>query len=200
MKRYSKLCLAIMLVLVFSLASFAQELDRKETLVVTGAAWGPPSSWNILIPNPAEGTTALVYETLFSFNPLKNEYRPWLAESGEWVSDNVYVLKLRKGIKWNDGKNFTAKDVVFTWEMIMKAPQVVSRDGFDDIQRMETPDDYTVVMYLKEQRAAWLLNWAAMSLGSTAWPNSWACRASPSCRRSRSSGARASSLMPVARG
>ena len=155
MKRYSKLCLAIMLVLVFSLASFAQELDRKETLVVTGAAWGPPSSWNILIPNPAEGTTALVYETLFSFNPLKNEYRPWLAESGEWVSDNVYLLKLRKGIKWNDGKNFTAKDVVFTYELA-KANELPYSPIWKWMESIKAEGSYTVrVTFSEPHYAEW---------------------------------------------
>ena len=79
----------------FLAAPFAQEPDRERALVVTGAAWGPPPVGNILIPNPAESTTALVYETLFSFNPLKNEYRPWLAESGGGFP-TMYVLKLRR--------------------------------------------------------------------------------------------------------
>ena len=70
------LLLALVMVLVLSTATFAQELDRSETLVVTGAMWGPPSSWNILIPNPVQGVQGLVYETLFSYNPLTNEYRP----------------------------------------------------------------------------------------------------------------------------
>jgi len=30
--------------------SLAQDLPREETLVVSGAMWGPPSTWNILIP------------------------------------------------------------------------------------------------------------------------------------------------------
>ena len=97
---------------------------------------------------------------------------PTVDNGGISPDGKVFTFHLRKDAKWHDGKPVTAKDVVFTWEMIMKAPQVVSRDGFDDIQRMETPDDYTVVMYLKEQRAAWLLNWAAISgaiIPSHAW-------------------------------
>jgi peptide/nickel transport system substrate-binding protein len=88
---------------------------------------------------------------------------PTVDNGGISADGKVFTFHLRKDAKWHDGKPVTAKDVVFTWEMIMKAPQVVSRDGFSDIERMETPDDYTVVMYLKEQRAAWLLNWAAVS-------------------------------------
>ncbi|MFW5889354.1 MAG: ABC transporter substrate-binding protein, partial [Bacillota bacterium] len=117
----SKVFILAALVILLSLSSavLAQEnidpvedLEREETLVVTGAMWGPPSTWNILIPNPTPGTGGLVYETMFSYNPLDNEYEPWLAEDGEWVSDNEYVLDLREGINWTDGEEFNAEDVV----------------------------------------------------------------------------------------
>jgi len=153
MKGFSRLFLVFMLVLVFSLTSFGQELDRSETLVVTGAAWGPPSSWNILIPNPAEGTTALVYETLFSFNPLKNEYRPWLAETGEWVSDNEYVVKLRKGIKWTDGVDFTAEDLVFTYELA-KDNELPYSPIWKWLRAAVAEDDYTVRFIFREPHYA----------------------------------------------
>lgn len=142
-KSFSRLLLVLMLVLACSLLSFAAEFDRSETLVVTGAAWGPPSSWNILIPNPQMGTGGLVYETLFSYNPLKNEYRPWLAESGEWVSDKEYVVKLRKGITWTDGKAFTAKDVVFTYE-IAKDNELPYSPIWNWMKSVVAKDNYTV--------------------------------------------------------
>src|SRR6056297_1320784 len=97
--------------------SLAQDLPREETLVVTGAMWGPPSTWNVLIPNPTPGTGGLVYEPLFSYNPVKDEFTPWLAESGEWVSDNEYLLELREDISWSDGEAFNAEDVVFTYQL-----------------------------------------------------------------------------------
>ncbi|GAH18696.1 unnamed protein product, partial [marine sediment metagenome] len=69
----------------------------------------PPSSWNPITPwAVATGTRGLCYESLFLYDPLTDEYTPWLAESGEWVSSNVYELKVRKGIKWSDGAMFTA--------------------------------------------------------------------------------------------
>src|SRR5690554_5798780 len=87
---------------------------RNETLYISGTQWGPPSSWNPFMQgNYATGTIGFVYETLFLYDPLADEYIPWLAESGEWVSDNVYELTIREGITWSDGTPFTAEDVKF---------------------------------------------------------------------------------------
>lgn len=151
MKR--KLILALMMVLVFSTATLAAEFDRSETIVVTGAMWGPPSSWNVLIPNPTPGTGGLVYETLFSYNPLTNEYGPWLAESGEWVSDNEYVVKFRKGIKWTDGEPFTAHDYVFTYELA-KGNELPYSPIWNWMESITAIDDYTASVKFSEPHYA----------------------------------------------
>ena len=57
----------------------------------------------------------LLYETLFRYDPLKDKFIPWLATSGAW-SGNTYVVTLRNGVKWNDGKPLTGADVKFTFE------------------------------------------------------------------------------------
>ena len=65
----------------------------------------------------------LIYETLFYVNPYNGKISPWLAESSKWTNGNkTLVVTLRKGIKWNDGQNFTAKDVVFSFELLKKFP------------------------------------------------------------------------------
>ena len=42
--------------------------------------------------------------------------QPGLAESWRAISDTVWEFKLRPGVKWHDGRDFTADDVVFTFE------------------------------------------------------------------------------------
>lgn len=95
---------------------------RNETLYTSGTQWGPPSNWNpFMTGSYAMGTLGLCYETLFIYDPLADQYTPWLAESGKWVDDTTYEIKLRQGIQWSDGKPFTADDVKFTFEMGKKA-------------------------------------------------------------------------------
>ncbi len=130
----------------------AQEAEyvRSETLYTSGTQWGPPSSWNPFnTGNYAMGTLGLCYETLFIFDPLTNEYKPWLAESGEWTSDNVYELKVREGIAWSDGEPFTAADVKFTFELGETAPIVFS-PLWDWLDSIEQVDDYALKFTFSE--------------------------------------------------
>lgn len=43
---------------------------------------------------------------------------PKLAKSFT-VNGNDYIVNLRRGVKWSDGKEITADDVVFTWQNII---------------------------------------------------------------------------------
>ena len=90
-------------------------LPRNETLYTSGTAWGPFTNFNPLRPGYATGVLGLLYETLFRYDPLKDRFIPWLATSGKWQGRS-YVVTLRSGVTWNDGKPLTAADVKFTFE------------------------------------------------------------------------------------
>ena len=52
--------------------------------------------------------------------------------------------KLKRGVKWHDGKPFTADDVVFNWEYANDpATAAVTIASYKDI-KVEKVDDYTV--------------------------------------------------------
>jgi len=94
--------------------------ERSETLYVSGAAWGPPSTWNPFQPGSlanTTGTIGYVYEFLFAFDPMTGLMTPWLAESGEWTDADTYAVTLREGLTWSDGEPLTAADVIFTFEL-----------------------------------------------------------------------------------
>src|SRR3990167_3092998 len=54
---------------------------------------------------------------------------PELAESWSWSPDRTKLtFKLRQGVKWHDGKPFTAKDVKCTWDALAGRPAEAQQD------------------------------------------------------------------------
>ncbi len=84
---------------------------RAETLVTSGSQWGNISGTNPWMPGQVTGIVGLVNETLLRYDPLKDAYIPWLASSAKFTAPNVYTIVVRPGVKWTDGKAFTAADV-----------------------------------------------------------------------------------------
>jgi peptide/nickel transport system substrate-binding protein len=88
-------------------------------LYTTGTAWGPYSDLNPFKNwDYVTGTVGLVYETPFRYDPLKDEFIPWLASEGKWRDPTTYVMTVRDGVSWNDGKPFTAADIKFTMDLL----------------------------------------------------------------------------------
>jgi len=66
-----------------------------------------------------------IYEPMLVFNTVTRKYVPWLATEYEWQEENKrLVFTLRSGVKWSDGKPFTAKDVAFTFDLLKQHPGV----------------------------------------------------------------------------
>ncbi|HVG10606.1 MAG TPA: ABC transporter substrate-binding protein [Thermoanaerobaculia bacterium] len=81
---------------------------------------------------------------------------PDLAESWE-VKDGgrTYLFHLRKGILWHDGRPFGSGDVRFTLERL-KSEESISHEAVSRITRIETPDNGTVELHLREPWAPFL--------------------------------------------
>jgi peptide/nickel transport system substrate-binding protein len=89
---------------------------------------------------------------------------PTLANGG--ISHDGLTIRyhLRKGVTWQDGAPFDAGDVVFTWHAVMNpSTNVVSRQGYDVIDRIDTPDKYTAVVHLKKPFAPFVNSFLTMS-------------------------------------
>ena len=91
-------------------------------------------------------------------------------ENGGISKDGLAITyHLRKGVTWQDGPPFNADDVIFTWHSIMNpAKNVSSRQGYDVIQTIDKPDDYTVVVHLKKPYAPFIATFLTMS--NTSYP------------------------------
>lgn len=84
-------------------------------------------------------------------NPTVAEVMPDLAESWEISSDaKTYTFKLRKGVKWHDGTDFTSADVKYSIERILETkPGRDRRFLFEPVASIEAPDPLTVIFKLK---------------------------------------------------
>ncbi|MGE0714921.1 MAG: ABC transporter substrate-binding protein [Alphaproteobacteria bacterium] len=91
-----------------------------------------------------------IYESLLTYEGPGLTPKPGLAES--WtVSDDhkTYTFKLRQGVKWHDGKPFTADDVKYAIEKVVTPYTSRGRVYFGDVEEITVPDPYTVVFRLK---------------------------------------------------
>ncbi len=92
----------------------------------------------------------LMFDSLITTDVYTGEVIPKLAKDIKISKDKkTYILDLRHGIKWSDGKPITADDVIFTWNKIILGGygNVSTRDSIliDGIPpKFEKVDDYTV--------------------------------------------------------
>jgi peptide/nickel transport system substrate-binding protein len=92
--------------------------------------------------------------------------RPDLAERWEYLDDKTLVFYLRKGVKFHNkppvnGREVKAPDVKYSLERF--AARSGFRSRFDDVERIEIVDDYTVKIITKHPFAPMLINLATPS-------------------------------------
>lgn len=90
----------------------------------------------------------IMYDGLLTTHPVTGQPIPKLAKSFS-VNGNDYIIHLRHGIKWSDGKPITADDVVFTWQNIIfdGFGNTSTRDSIiidGKLPTVKKIDDYTV--------------------------------------------------------
>jgi peptide/nickel transport system substrate-binding protein len=125
--------------------------------------WQAPT---LLNPHFASGTKDQIASRIF-FEPLagwdkEGNLMPQLAAeiptkaNGGLSADGKEVIwKLKQGVKWHDGKPFTADDVVFTWEYAADpATAAYTTASYTDI-KVEKIDDHTVKVIFKEPTPFW---------------------------------------------
>lgn len=81
--------------------------------------YNPFAVGNLQLPN---GT---IYEALFYFSTTGSQTYNMLGTAMKWSNGNkTLTVTVRKGVKWNDGKPFSSKDVIFTYNMLKKYPSL----------------------------------------------------------------------------
>ncbi len=126
-------------------------------LVLASAAWGQTLTIGISTEissvdphyhnlSPNNGVARHIFDALI----LNDEHQgliPGLATSWRAISDTAWEFKLRHGVKFHDGSEFTAADVVYTLQRVPLVPNSPSPFTVYTkfIKSTETPDPFTVI-------------------------------------------------------
>jgi peptide/nickel transport system substrate-binding protein len=81
---------------------------------------GNLANYNPYSPTPL--TNRWLFEPLIIRNGMTCVETPWLATKATWEGATKLTLAIRQGVKWSDGKDFSAKDVAFTFNLAKKYP------------------------------------------------------------------------------
>ncbi len=104
---------------------------------------------------------------------------PDLATSWTWSEDGKdLTFKLRQGVKWHDGKPFTAKDVKCTWDMLAgtaaeKLRVNPRKSWYRNLESVSASGDYEVTFRLKRQQASFI------AMLASGWSPVYPCHVPP---------------------
>lgn len=123
---------------------------------------GEPSTLNPVLASDSASNdiTDLVFNGLIKFDKDLNITGD-LAENWEVSKDGkTIIFHLRKGVRWQDGAEFTSKDVKFTYDVFMDPKtKTAYRSLFEPVKSITTPDKYTVKVVYNEPFAPALQYW-----------------------------------------
>ncbi len=163
MKRFLVLLLA--LVMSFSLLSTAAFADEgakdKELLRVAANAEASTLDPSQTTDASSQQIFNNIFETLVYEDDDHNIVGK-LAESYEQVDDTTYVFHLRQGVKFTNGEELKASDVVFTYTRDAESPKTASY--FRDVESVTAEGDYDVQIKLSKPSAPFL---AGLTFAST---------------------------------
>jgi len=83
-----------------------------------------------------------IYESLVRHNE-RLEIEPALAERWETVSPTVWRFRLRQGVRFQGGEEFTAEDVVFSWRRL-DTPGALAKGTMANVREIRATGPYTV--------------------------------------------------------
>ena len=109
---------------------------------------------------------------------------PDLAESWSWNEEGTTLtFALRKGVRWHDGKPFTARDVQCTWDMIAgksteKFRVNPRKSWYRNLDEVTADGDYQVSFHLNRPQPSFI------ALLASGWSPVYPCHVSPRDMRS----------------
>jgi len=144
--------------LAFAPAAYAERGEDGHLNIIY---WQAPSTLNPFLSGGTKEveSSSMIIEPLIRFNeagemvPMLVSEIPTVENGG--VSEDLQSItyKLKEGVKWSDGSDFTAEDVVFTWEYCTHPEGGCAQSSyFDGVASVEAPDPLTVKVNFTEPK------------------------------------------------
>ncbi len=175
MKKGYFLLLLFLLFNLFSCSPHKQRVSYEEEgkpaygdALVTASIGEPTNLIPILTTDaPSHEVASRIYNGLVKYDKdlkiVGDLARFWTISS-----DNLTItFHLRRNVRWHDGRPFTAKDVLYTYKVIVdpKTPTAYSGD-FLLVKKAEVIDDYTFRVTYEKPFAPALISWSVSILPS----------------------------------
>src|SRR3989441_12954142 len=164
-----------------------------------GSAWAQKQGGILRMYSPDSPASMSIHEeaTIFAEGPMMGVFNnlvmydqyvpqnslqsivPDLAIGWSWNEDGTELtFPLREGVKWHDGKPFTAKDVKCTWDLLTGKSSEKFRinprkSWYRNLEEVTTNGDYEVTFRLKRPQPALL------ALLASGWSAVYPCHVPP---------------------
>lgn len=124
-----------------------QAADNGKKLVISDAQFVWDCNFNPFNPQENFLSVGVLYETLMFVNTLQSgKATPWLATGYAWSGGNkTLTFTIRNGVKWADGTPFSAKDVVFTFNLLKQFSGLDLNSVWSALTSVEQAGDDKVV-------------------------------------------------------
>ena len=165
MTKALRLVAAIVAIAAFSHPAVAQKTGGilKIHLLDSPASMSIHEEATVVAERPvmAVFNNLVIFDQHIAQNSLES-VRPELAKSWSWNEEQTELtFDLREGVKWHDGKPFTAADVKCTWDLLAgrsadKLRVNPRKAWYNNLAEVRTTGDYQATFVLKRPQPAFL--------------------------------------------
>lgn len=158
-KAIKRLALVVSLLGLALASGCATPPSPKPNSVVYGTTFQPNTLNPITAPDVvSRSMIEMVFDGLVAADEKLNLHRELATDWDVSPDGREWTFQLRKGVRWHDGREFTAEDVKFTYETVIdpNSKPTVAKADYASIEQVEVVDPHTVRFRLSQPNASFL--------------------------------------------